>query len=521
MKLDRLTVEPLVESIRRRELSDEQWARLEATIVKLFAVLTLVEGKGFDLERLVGTLPGYRKRRQPAGPGDDQTPPEPSDAASQPSDAPKPRKGHGRIKATDYRVDQTIECPHPSHAPGDRCPSCEGGLYQLRIADQVQLVGSALLQASLYRRQVLRCGTCGETFTAPMPKGVADTKFDPTADATFAVYRYGMGMPFYRLMTMLKAMGIPLSPSTMFAQVARLAQTALPIYLALQRLAASAGLIHTDDTGARVLSLMKQNETKTNTERRGIHTTGVVAVGRARISLFYTGWRHAGENLDRLLEKRGEGLDPPVHMADALSRNPSKRFHTIIANCLAHAFRKFRELEEAFPTECGRVLTDLGKVYEHDDATRGMTPAQRLAYHQRHSGPIVAKLGMWVEAYEERGVEPNGILGKSFQYLLNHWDGLTAFLRIEGAPLDNNLVERTLKVAIRHRRNSLFYKTEHGAFVGDVLMSLIHTCRDNGVNPFAYLADIGRNPMAVRTSPDEWLPWVWVERQEERAKKAA
>lgn len=93
------------------------------------------------------------------------------------------------------------------------------------------------------------------------------------------------------------------------------------------------------------------------------------------------------------------------------------------------------------------------------------------------------------------------------RYLLNHWDGLTLFLRLAGAPLDNNICERALKRAIRHRKNSLFYKTLHGADVGDIYMSLIHTCELCKVNAFAYLQALQTHAQAVMASPGQWLPW--------------
>ena len=57
--------------------------------------------------------------------------------------------------------------------------------------------------------------------------------------------------------------------------------------------------------------------------------------------------------------------------------------------------------------------------------------------------------------------------------MLNHWEKLTRFLHVPGAPLDNSIRERALKKAILHRKNALFYKTQRGARVGDMYMSLI------------------------------------------------
>jgi hypothetical protein len=91
--------------------------------------------------------------------------------------------------------------------------------------------------------------------------------------------------------------------------------------------------------------------------------------------------------------------------------------------------------------------------------------------------------------------------------MLKHWKQLTLFLRVPKAPLDNNLCERALKKAILHRKNSLFYKTEHGAYIGDLFMSLIHTCNLGKVNPFEYLKALQQHSSELFRNPDQWMPW--------------
>ena len=86
------------------------------------------------------------------------------------------------------------------------------------------------------------------------------------------------------------------------------------------------------------------------------------------------------------------------------------------------------------------------------------------------------------------------------------------FLRVAGAPLDNNICERALKKAILHRKNALFFKTKHGAAVGDLYLSLIHTCELNGGNPFEYLAALHRHAADVAADPAEWMPWNYRDR---------
>ena len=137
-----------------------------------------------------------------------------------------------------------------------------------------------------------------------------------------------------------------------------------------------------------------------------------------------------------------------------------------------------------------------------------MTAEERLRFHQTESAPLMDKLYQWMqEQMKEKKTEPNSGLGKSIAYMLKHWDKLTRFLKVAGAPLDNNLCERALKKVVLHRKNSLFYKTQCGAYVGDMFMSLIHTCNLNNINPFDYLTALQRNTASVFKTPSNWMPW--------------
>jgi hypothetical protein len=197
-------------------------------------------------------------------------------------------------------------------------------------------------------------------------------------------------------------------------------------------------------------------------------------------------------------------------MCDALSRNAPKGVETLIANCLAHGRRQVVEVVDKFPEECRHVLETLGGVYHYDGLAREqkLSPEERLRFHQEHSGPLMKGLHAWLEAQlAERKTEPNSGLGKAISYLLNHWPKLTLFLQQPDAPIDNNIVERALKKAILNRKNALFYKTLNGAGVGDLFMSLIHTCEMNGANPFDYLTELQRHAAELKRNPSAWMPW--------------
>ena len=155
------------------------------------------------------------------------------------------------------------------------------------------------------------------------------------------------------------------------------------------------------------------------------------------------------------------------------------------------------------------MLETLGEVYGYDAQARerDLTPEERLRFHQEHSQPLMDTLHAWLEAqFAQRKTEPNSGLGKAIAYLLRHWKGLTLFLREARAPLDNNIVERSLKRAVLHRKNALFYRTLNGAQVGDLFMSLIHTAELCGANSFAYLTELQRHARELAANPAEWMP---------------
>lgn len=309
---------------------------------------------------------------------------------------------------------------------------------------------------------------------------------------------------------MQEACGVPLPESVQFERSEVVADALLPIFLRLNELAACGEVLYSDDTRVKILDLIKENKRLKADDRRGVQTSVIVSeVGTQLIALYFSGRRHAGENVARLLQHRVTGLAPPIRMADALAANWSgKKGGVEEAKCLVHARRQFTEIENIYPEECGRVLDAIGEVYRFEAHTKGMTDQERLDYHKEHSKPVMRELKEWVDKqFVDKTVEPHSSLGKALQYLQNHWDELTKFLAVEGCPLDNNRAERALKRVVLLRKNAMFYKTAHGAAVGDIIQSVIETCKLNHVNAWQYLLEVMKNSRAVRKRPHEWLPW--------------
>ncbi len=519
LAFDMSELEAILEQARSSPLSEEQHHTLQAVLETLARLTQELEKKRTSINRLRNLLFGPRtekteavvKGKRPAKAGT-STP----GAASKGKQ--KKRKGHGRNGAAAYTGAKHLGVAHASLKPGDPCPQsgCTGKVYPLpEPGPIVRIKGLPPLPATVYELEKLRCHLCGTVFTAKAPEGIGEDKYDETAVSMIALLKYGAGFPFNRLEKLQESLGIPLPAATQWDLVKGACGHFEPVFEAFIDAAAQGEVLHNDDTPMKILELMAENQSSAHAEvrpqRTGLFTSGIISkCGAHLIALFFTGRHHAGENLQSVLENRSKQLPAPIQMCDGLSRNLPAEFKTILANCLGHGRRRFVDVVENFPEEVRYVLELLAQVYENDAVARRekFSPQQRLEFHQSESGPLMETLHTWLKRqFADKLVEPNSGLGEAIAYMLKHWSELTLFLRKPGAPLDNNICERALKKAILHRKNALFYKTQNGARVGDIFMSLIHTAELSGANTFDYLCELQRHAGQVRENPRQWMPW--------------
>ena len=139
-------------------------------------------------------------------------------------------------------------------------------------------------------------------------------------------------------------------------------------------------------------------------------------------------------------------------------------------------------------------------------------PRPRLSYLQKNSLPLFDEMVSWSkDGLDTKKIEPNGNLGRAVNYLLKNERGLRKFLEVPGAKLDNNYMERILKIVVLGRKNYHFYKTAAGAAIADVIMSLAATAHQANINIFDYFTDIQRNRKLVKADPEAWTPWRYTE----------
>jgi len=529
IKLNLDEIDALLKRVEAGHLQDGDYEIIKSLAETIVFLNQALENKKVSIKRLLKMIFGSKTEKKDnvlknPDPDSSDNPDDKDSPSENPSDSgdnekasnkpPKKRKGHGSKGADQYTGAGREFIAHQGLKHGDPCPLCpKGKVYKLKIPGVViKICAQAPMSATRYDLEKLRCNLCGKVFTASAPGNITGKHYDETAKAMIAILKYGCGFPWYRMEKLQESLGVPLPASTQWDKTESAADRIYPAFDELKRQAAQGNLLHNDDTPMKILELMKENQTKDKKDRTGIFTTGIISVldENRKIALFFTGRNHAGENIDSLYQVRDKGKEPPIQMCDALSRNSSNQFQTIMANCLTHGRRNFADVASNFPNECRYVIETLAEIYKTDTKAKNqqMSPEERLKLHQDHSDPLMEKLNIWLnKQLDDKLVEPNSGLGQAITYMIKHWPKLTRFLHIPGAPLDNNICEQALKRAILHRKNAMFYKTQHGAKIGDIFMSLIHTCNLMKINPFKYLVALQKYSSSLFKDPSRWMPW--------------
>ena len=511
----------LLERARSNSLTEDDCKQIKNMADTIEYIITLLDQKDVHLKRVLKQILGIKtEKAKSLFKGGENL----KNKEEQKEKSTQKKKGHGRVGASSYTGAKHKFIKHETLNSGDSCIKCPNGkVYPLKEPGIfIHIEAQPPIQANVYELEKLRCNLCGEIYKAKLPLKVEEVNgeskyYDETAKSMMAILRYGYGFPLNRLSNLQSNLGIPLPAATIWDKTEEMARKIRPVFESLKQYGAQGNIMFSDDTGVKILSSIKEikQESKEGKKNRtGINTSGIVCKfdDDKDVALFFSGREHAGENLRDLLKKRDLGRDPPITMSDAKSVNKIKDIEVIDCSCNVHARRKFVEVSENFPQECEYVIVEVFKeIYKNDNVTREMNKHDRLEYHKKHSAPIMDEFKKWLmAAFAEKKVEPNGSLGKAISYMLNHWDSLTKFLEVPGVPLDNNICERSLKMSIRHRKNSLFYKTLNGAYIGDMFMSLIQTCILNNINTFEYLNKLQIHSSEVHKNPSQWLPWNYM-----------
>ena len=323
-------------------------------------------------------------------------------------------------------------------------------------------------------------------------------------------------------------LGGPVPDATQWDQSAQVGDCASKVFEDRARQAAQGALSLHDDTAVRMVAVRTEHraslaaaqahDVSTPQARTGMPTTARgVTVGAHTAMLSDSSRRHAGANLQGVLDTREAGLATPLVMSAALSSHEvGKAEAGIRCHCLAHGRRTCSDVADVCPHACqvGREVSR--PVCEHDAQARqtSLSPEARLAYPQAQSPPLRDGRTRWLATQsDEHLVEPTSARGKALGSLPRHWVPRTRFFSVPGAPLANTLAERALKVGMRQRQNSLLYQSPPSASMASGLPSLIAPCLYAGGNAVADLVARQEHRGAVCADPAAWLPWASASRR--------
>lgn len=435
------------------------------------------------------------------------------------NDSGTDNKGHGRNSADAYQGAVIVDVEHSELNPGDTCPAeaCDGRLYEVSEPGTfVHVTGAPLASATRYNLQKLRCGICEIVYTAPLPKGVGDKKYDANFIAMLMINKYFMSVPLYRQDRLQNHLGIPLPASTQWDLMVAHEPMLKALYKAIALDAANGLALCYDDTSVKIMSEIKAAKLaeKGDKSQHTCFTTGIVSLHEDhRAYLYITDNRTAGKCIAEIMALRDTDLDPPIMMCDALPANIPQGISEdlyILCFCLVHARRQFYELPNGYDDVADKVIGLIGTIYDHEAHTKGYSPEKRLAYHQEKSTSVMEELKAYLEEQKSE-FEPNSVAGKAIDYILNRWTQLSQFLRQVHAPLDTNIVERALKLVIQIRKSSMFYKTLSSASFASYVQSALYSAAQNELNPCDYMCALISNEQAVIQNPSDWLPWHYQE----------
>ena len=438
------------------------------------------------------------------------------------------KKNRGKGNKSDNTTKPEVKNHQLEHlSKGQQCPECDKGkLYKYEPATFLRITGHSPFSPEQHVLERLRCNACGAYFTANLPEdvlkdGKSNQKYGFSARSIMAVAKFYMGSPYYRQGSLQDMLGVPVTASTIFDQSELVSNAVQPVFRYLcNEIAANAWHYYIDDTSNRINKqgpiIKPSRSTGKDKVRTGIYTSGLIATtnDNQRLVLYQTGIGHAGEFIDEILRKRSSAASVPIVMSDALSSNRPSVLDALISLCNSHGRRQFFDVHNHFPQEVEYVIALYDKIWDFErEVVEGeMTSQQRLEYHKKHSLPVMDVIKAWGnDKLESDEVEENSGLGKAIRYFDKHYYGLTSFCRVEGAKLDNNLMEAQLKLIARNRKNAGPFQTENGAGIADVITSMIATAAQAGINPVNYFTYLQRNADKVKENPENYLPWDFKE----------
>jgi len=414
------------------------------------------------------------------------------------------RMNRGSLPAHLPRVEIVIDTEEHT------CPCCGNALHRIGedTGERLDIV-PAQFRVLVVRRPKYACRACENAVVqAPAPARLIEGGLPTEATvAQVLVSKYADHLPLYRQAQIYARQGIELDRSTLADWVGRAAFMLRPVHERLLAVLKRSAKLFADETTAPVLD-----------PGRGRTKTGQL-------------WAYARD------DRPWGGADPPgvayVYAPDRKAERPTahlagfkgilqvdgyagyrvlaERGDVQLAFCWSHVRRRFYELAAAGPAPiANETLERIAGLYAIENDIRGRAAEERRAIRQDRSRPIIDDLEPWLRA-KLALISQKTKLAEAIRYALSRWEGLTRFVDDGRIEIDSNVVERSIRPIALNRKNALFAGSDGGGEHWAVIASLIETCKLNGIDPQAYLADVITKIVNGHSNSriDQLLPWVY------------
>ena len=441
----------------------------------------------------------------------------PEPTSTLPAAPKKKKKGHGRSPLPAHLPRNVIVLDVPQEERV--CSCCGGALHAIgtEVTERGRIVPARMV-VDRYERPKYACPQGHEVKTAELPDGVIEGgKYDATVHAHVAVAKYQDHLPLNRLENIFQRDGVKLSRQTMWDMLARVDElVAQPILAQMRAELLAEEVLHADETPVT----LRLEDGKGSKDSWVFGWRSLREIDRPKALVDFRLARSRAGPSDFLGDWVGTAvIDGYSGYDEVCERNGIRR-----AGCWAHVRRYFKEALEVGSKEAALVLVQINRLFrveravlarvEREKLGREETLALRGEVRSRVSARIVERIYAAAEVLDgARTTLPKSKLGKALKYLFGQRSPLAVFLEDARVPIHNNDAERDLRHIVTGRKNWLIFASERGGEVACRLYSLMLSCRQNGVDPEAYLADV---LMAVATTPASEIasltPWAWGER---------
>lgn len=413
----------------------------------------------------------------------------------------------------------------PSHLPRHEieiapeacaCAGCGGVLHRIGEdrAERLDMV-PAQYRVLVTVRPRMGCRACGDgVVQARAPKHVVPGGLPSEALlADVLVKKYADHLPLYRQAQIMARQGVEIDRATLANWVGRAAGYLKPIVeLQKQQLLGSARLF-VDETTAKVLA-PKTGKTKTGYLWAMVRDDRPHGGADPPIIVYTYMPGRGGMWAAKLLgDYRGILQVDGYEAYGQFGKANRPGGPSVLAYCWAHVRRGFFDAAKGDAAPIAQeALQRIGLLYDIEREIHGRTPEERVAIRQARSASVIEDLHTWLDEKRRRMFSGSPTL-KAINYALGHWTGLTRYLDDGRIDIDNNPVERSMRPVALQRKNALFAGHELGAENWAAIASLVETCKLQGINPDAYLADVLARIVIRRDGNpiDDLLPGNWID----------